>query len=61
MVWTGHVTAEGYGQDGVSFLMAITAGFSDANMADEIKSDATGCFGEWKEEYGVKIDEVCEA
>jgi hypothetical protein len=54
--WTGHVTVDMY-QSGARFVpVAVTAGHRDSATANRLESDGNGCFGEWKPEYGLKIE-----
>lgn len=56
-VFTGHVVADCFGPLSAVARVAITAGFDCSKTYEALACDRTGCFGEWKPEYGVKVDD----
>lgn len=62
-IWTGHVIATGYGairDDGRMPILkvGILAGFSSHEASKSAPSDALGCYGEWKQEHGLMLDDL---
>lgn len=56
--WTGHVVAR---EETSGYPIKVLAGFCDQDTMNahlqSIKSHELACFGDWKPEYGIVLDE----
>lgn len=61
-IWTGHVLVRTSGKmrrgyaNSRTVIVSVTAGFISEATARTIKCDDVGCFGDWKPEYGLRVD-----
>lgn len=53
--FTGHVRLYTTGPNGVVTVL-VGAGFATREASEMLRSDANGCYGDWKPGYGLEVD-----